>query len=101
MEVFERTTPAFAINRRIKQFIDYYEGGDWEATDSDFPVILILCETPALQNRIEKRVISSLKNADDAEGLTFAIANWQTLTTKDAKAWRAAGDDELVSLLEL
>jgi hypothetical protein len=101
VDVFEAATPAFALNRRIKQLIDYYEGGNWEATDSDFPAILLICETPTLQNRIEKSVLSSLKNADDAESLIFATANWQTLTTKDAKAWRVAGDDELVSLAEL
>jgi DNA-binding MarR family transcriptional regulator len=101
MEVFEAASPPFTVNRRIKQLIDYYEGSGWEATDSDFPAILFICETPALQNRIEKRIISSIKNADDADGLIFATANWQTLTTKDAKAWRVAGDDELVSLAEL
>lgn len=101
VEVFEVATPAFAVNRRIKQLVDYCEGGDWEATDSDFPAILLICETPALQNRIEKRVVSSLRNADDTEGLIFATVNWQTLTAKDTRAWRVAGDDELVSLTEL
>lgn len=101
MEVFEAATPPFAINRRIKQLIDYFEGGDWEATDSDFPTILFICETPMLQNRIEKRVLSSLKNAEEVEDLVFAMANWRTLTAQDAKAWRVAGNDELVSLVEL
>jgi hypothetical protein len=97
LDIFEAATPAFALNRRVKQFIDYYEAGEWEATNSDFPAILIICETSILQNRIEKRIQTAL-NSSEADDLLFATTNWQAL---NANEWRPAGSDERVSLLEL
>jgi hypothetical protein len=98
LEVFGAATPNIALYRRIKQLIDYYESGEWEATDSDFPVILLFCETPSMQNRAEKRVLTALRYAE-ADDLTIALTNPQAL---DASAsWRVAGDDSTVSLLEL
>lgn len=98
LEVFEAAMPTFALNRRIKQLIDYYDSGDWEATDSDFPAILIICETSVLQNRVEKRVLASLRSAE-ADELTIALTNWQAFNEK--AAWRIAGEDEPLSLSEL
>lgn len=95
LEVFEAATPAFALNRRIKQLVDYYESGEWEATDSDFPTILIICETSVLQKRVEKWVLTSLRNAE-ADKLIFASTNWQAFN--EAAAWRIAGEDEQLSL---
>jgi hypothetical protein len=100
VNVFEATTPVFALNRQIKQLIDYNAAGEWSATDSDFPTILIICDTPVLQNRVEKRILTSLHNADDTDDLVFATTNWQALAA-GSKVWRVAGEDEPLSLLEL
>lgn len=100
LNIFETATPAFALNQQIKQLIGYNARGDWSATDSDFPAILILCDTPVLQNRVEKRILTSLYNADDTDDLIFATTNWQALAA-DTKVWRLAGEDELLSLQEL
>jgi hypothetical protein len=100
LEVFESTTPAFVINRRIKQLINYFESGEWDATDTDFPTILIICDASVLQNRVEKRILTSLHNADDADDLVFATTNRHALTA-DRKVWRLAGEDELLSLQEM
>lgn len=98
LEVFESTTPAFALNRRVKQLIDYFEGGDWEATESDFPTILIICDTPILQNRVEKRVAASLQKTG-IDDLVFCTTNWQALAENATAPWRLTDDpDELVTL---
>lgn len=98
LEVFEMATPAFVLNRRIRQLLDYYESGEWEATNSDFPAILFICETPVLQNRVEKRILTALRNAE-ADDLILALTNPQALNA--TAAWRLAGEDELISLTEV
>lgn len=101
LSIFEASTPAFVLGRQIKQFIDYNANEEWSVTDSDFPNILIICDTAMLQSRIERKIITSLKNANDMDNLVFATTNWHTLTTDGMRAWRIAGDDRPRSLVEL
>ena len=96
---FESSIPAFALNRRLQQFIDYYEDGDWEVTNSDFPSMLILCETAVLQNRVEKHISRRYGIVND--DVVMATTNWSILKSDTKKAWRLVGEDELLSLREL
>jgi hypothetical protein len=103
LDLFDAAIPAFALNRRIKQYIDYCENGEWDATGSDFPVVLVICETPILQNRIEKRIVSALNNAG-LDDLIFCTTNQQALAANESTpaVWRAADDpDRLITLREL
>ena len=44
LEIMDPTQPDFALKRRIKQYIEYAEGGDWEdATGTPLPAILLIC----------------------------------------------------------
>lgn len=92
LEYVQSSKPFFTILRRIKQYIDYADEGEWEAaTDSDFPRVLLVCDSPSLQKRLIKRSASILSEADDE--LEFYIAD------KDAEVWRnLAEPDEVLSL---
>lgn len=80
LEYLQSSKPFFKAIRRIKQYIEYADGGEWEAgTNSDFPEILLVCDKPSLQKRLIKKAPSLLEDADDE--LKFFV------TTKDDNAW--------------
>jgi len=90
LEYFQSSKPFFTATRRIKQYIEYADSGEWEAgTDSDFPAILLVCDNQKLQNRLMKGSESMLANADD--DLKFFVTTpskldeWQNLADKDEK----------------
>jgi hypothetical protein len=55
LEVLDTTQPDFALKKRIKQFIEYAEGGDWEdATGTPLPTVVLVCESKTLTRRLQK-----------------------------------------------
>jgi hypothetical protein len=46
LESFSPTTPKYSLKKRIRDFIKFYENGEWEEnSDLDFPIILLVCPT--------------------------------------------------------
>ena len=88
LEYLQSSKPFFTISRRLKQYVEYADIGEWEAgTNSDFPKILLVCDESSLQKRLLKRASSILEDADDE--LEFYIATysspneWQGLSGPD------------------
>ena len=48
--------------RRLRQYSDYKDTGEWNATGVGFPGILAVCESPGLTKRFVKRVRHFLNN---------------------------------------
>lgn len=56
LDVLHEGRPFFVSLRRIKQYMAYAEEGEWEeATETDLPAVLLVCDSPALQKRLHKR----------------------------------------------
>ena len=96
LEYFQSSKPFFTATRRIKQYIEYADSGEWEAeTNSDFPKILLVCDRPSLQSRLLKRAAYVLDEADDELKLFVA-------TRADLNIWHNLVDqneEPLQSLL--
>jgi len=88
LEYLQSSKPFFAITRRIKQYIEYADSGDWEsATNSPFPAVLFSCDKPPLQDRMLKKSPTILANADDELKLfvtTKGSDTWLSLAEPDA-----------------
>ncbi|HEU5187173.1 MAG TPA: replication-relaxation family protein [Candidatus Saccharimonadales bacterium] len=90
LEYLQNSKPFFTILRRLKQYIEYADSGEWEAgTNSDFPNVLLVCDSPSLQKRLLKKASSILEDADDELRLYLAIKSnlneWYDLTEPDEK----------------
>lgn len=96
LEYLQSNKPFFTNIRRIKQYTAYADSGDWEAgTESDFPNVLLVCDSPSLQKRLLKKASSLLEDADD-ELKFFAT------TQADGDQWLDFADpDELLALSSL
>jgi hypothetical protein len=75
LEIMDTTQPDFALKRRIKQYIEYAEGGDWEdATGTSLPTIVLICEKDATRRRLQK--YADLQVEDSLEdGLEITLAS--------------------------
>jgi hypothetical protein len=97
LDIFHDDQPFFKAVRRVKQYIEYAGSGEWSTTETDFPAILAVCESPTLQKRLQKRITKSLDEAWDDE-LVFALATKAGLSA----VWQLASEpDELVALEEI
>lgn len=86
LEYLQNSKPFFTIMRRLKQYIEYADSGEWEAgTNSDFPNVLLVCDNPSLQKRLLKKASSILEDADDE--LKFYL-----VTKGDLEGWGDLSD---------
>lgn len=53
----------FVTIKRIKQYIEHYESGDWEATTkSEYPTVLLICPSGKIEQRIQEEISKILTN---------------------------------------
>lgn len=56
LEYLQETKPIFSAIRRLKEYAGYANSGEWEAgTDSDFPALLLVCDSKRLNDRLMKK----------------------------------------------
>lgn len=95
LEILDDRQPFFTHIRRIQQYIDHKESGEWAMTELAFPVILFVCESASTEKRMQKQLTKSLKNrwVDD---LTFATTTKELLKTlsNNDDVWRILGDED-------
>lgn len=97
VEILEDIQPFFTAVRSIKKYLDHKESGEWAITETDYPVVLFICESAGLQKRLQKQIAKML-NASWVDGLNFATttktelaslseddAIWQEVTEPDEK----------------
>ena len=85
--VFHDDQPFFASARRIKQYADFADEGEWEVTDTDLPTVLLICESASLQKLLQKRIARS-----DSD-MAFALTRLAELSTGGA-IWQPADEPE-------
>lgn len=98
LELFNDKTPTFLRNR-IKQYVDYFDSKAWDETGREFPTILFVCSSSA----IEKRTRKYLEEFEDATvNIKLATTTQEGLksATKDTETiWRVSSEaDEPLSL---
>lgn len=96
LEYLEDNVPFWVCRNRIKQYETYRDEGDWESAidDEAMPKILLVCESPTLQQRMIRFLTRFMTNT--YEEMTFYILNRGTLdgcTDPKEKIWRGISDE--------
>lgn len=90
LDIFEDSSPFFVTARKVKQYLDYAENGDWGETGSKLPVNLVICESAALQKRLQKRFINVLEDMeDDFMMYTTTKYLFESCSIADDDIWRS------------
>lgn len=103
LELYDDSQPFFTAIRRIKQYIDYREEGEWAITETDFPKILFVCESSSTQKRLIKRMVKALDDTyeDDIVFHTTTKEELKTLAEND-EVWQPSTEsDTKLSLLSI
>lgn len=57
IECIQTGKPLFAAIKRMGEYIEYADSGEWQdATGSDFPNLLLFCDTPVLRKRLKSKL---------------------------------------------
>lgn len=73
LEYLQSGKPFFALIKRLKEYAEYADSGEWEAgTDSELPRILLVCDRENLQKRLLKGANFILEDVDD--GVEFFVS---------------------------
>lgn len=59
IDLYDDTTPAFVLVKKIKKYVEHYESGEWESTDSDYPEAIIACTSDKAEQRLRKKLLGA------------------------------------------
>ncbi len=63
LEICLEATPSFQHKKRIQEYIEYAEEGEWEAaTHTKLPTVLLICESDNLRRRLQRFAAAELEN---------------------------------------
>jgi hypothetical protein len=101
LELFDGTTQNKKQWQRIKFYMDHCDSGDWEDdTEWDYPNLLIICETPQVEKRIQRHA-EKLQASTGADMNVYTTSYRALLNAESAKdaIWSDIDEpEELVSL---
>lgn len=98
-DIVSKDTPPSAINRRLVNYMEFFDDGSWDVTDSDLPKLLFLLENPATENRL-RRAAHAVRNRFDLDDeIEIYTATIESLLGDDSAIW--SNIDELGELLSL
>jgi Replication-relaxation len=103
VEIQEASQPFFTVVRKVKKYMDYKDSGEWAITETDFPAILLICESASLQKRLQKQITKMLSKTltDDLTFATTTQEELRMLKGNDA-IWQSTSDpDEKLSLQDI
>jgi len=63
IEIIDSSMPPFVIRKRLLQYIEHYQSGAWDETNTDYPTLLLVCDTVALINKIQRQATKLLNQA--------------------------------------
>lgn len=99
LNLYVASQPFFTLAREVKKYIEYADGGDWGATDTQLPVMLLVCDSYSLQKRLQKFIASALNDALDDE-VKFVLTTKAVLVSGKPAIWQLADEPEVVLSLD-
>lgn len=95
-DVVSKDTPPSAINRRLVNYIEFFDDGSWDVTGSDLPKLLFLLENPATENRLRRAAHAVRSRFDLDDEIEIYTATIESLLGDDSAIW--SNIDELGEL---
>lgn len=87
--------PFFAAVKKIKKYVEYAEGSDWDDTGTALPVFLAVCGSASLQKRFQKRIAANLSESWNNE-LVFATTTKTELFDVGPEVWRRTDNPDAI-----
>lgn len=101
LELLHDDQPWFVAVRKILQYIKYEEDGDWAEAGTNFPTILMVCESERLVKRVLKRIPKALADSYDEELIEFAVTTKEELLSERRAIWKTEVSGDPYALEQL
>ena len=103
LDYIEAATPSFVIDRQLRQKIEYYQNGAWQAKGNPFPMVLYVCANDGLEKRLQKLANRALYRSDTNMMIcTTTINALNSASPKNSLIWSSVKEpDELITLVKL
>ena len=95
-EVWHSSVPFWVYRKRIKYYIEYVDSDERkEAFSAGMPPLLLVCDTPILQRRVQ-RYLRRMYDEIDEDDLKIVVTNRELLhkASEDDAIWTAVGEEE-------
>lgn len=101
-DVVSKDTPPNAINRRLVNYMEFFDDGGWDATGGDLPKLLFLLENPATEKRLRRAAHAVRSRFDLDDEIEIYTATTESLLGEYSAIWSNIDESgELLSLDEL
>jgi DNA-binding HxlR family transcriptional regulator len=95
LDVFDDTKPLFVHVRKVRNYLQYSEDGDWDKTDEEFPVILAICHNKRSETKLRRQIRKVADESyEEIEYATTTIEAFEKSTKGRDKIWRMSDDDD-------
>ena len=86
-DVVSKDAPPSAINRRLVNYMEFFDEGGWYETGSDLPKLLFLLENPAAENRLRRATHAVRSRFDLDDEIEIYTATTESLLGEDSAIW--------------
>ncbi len=94
--------PLFVLKKRINDYIEHFDSGDWEAeTENNYPAILLVCSDGKTETKLQEHLSKVFDNTgiDDLTVLTTTLKALQNSGSQNRAVWtEVTKPNELCSL---
>lgn len=100
LDSIEHFSPAFITKRKLRGYVEHSESDEMDESDRDFPSVLLICGTPAIERSIQKYAAKLINTAgSDVEVYTTSLrALLESRTAKDEIWTDITEPEELLGL---
>jgi hypothetical protein len=104
LELLDVSKPTFVFKRRLERHIEFYESGDWDEVSEQYPSLLLVCDTPSHERRIQRTTANLFERAgiEDISAYTTTAKALLAQASPDDTIWSDTFEpEELLSLNQL
>lgn len=99
LDMLHESQPFFIATRKVMQYVTYADEGrkEWERkTDTALPSVLLICDSPSLKKRLQKKMRRAAENIEGDDMTLYAAAITEI---RNSTGWHdLANPDEALSL---
>ena len=86
-DVVPKDMPPSAINHRLVNYMEFFDDGGWDATNSNLPRFLFLLENPATENRLRRAAHAVRSRFDLDDEVEVYTATAENLVRESSAIW--------------
>lgn len=102
LDLIPDNLPRIVLARRIAGYIEFFDDGGWDATNSELPKLLFIAEKDTTANRVRRTAQAMLSRADVDLEIYVTIVTALANTDSMGEVWTDISDpDELLSLVDI